>query len=606
MSDSSLSADRLNPLRLQLAARGIDYWLQPVNDEFQGEYVPAYAERLGWLSGFYASAGVGIIAADGSERSGLLVDGRYILQAQAEVDSTSWHVVNSGEMGIAAWLAAHAKKGAVIGCDQWLHTHAQCEQLTQLLALKGMTFTPITENLVDAVWDNQPKPPVEPIEIYPEVLAGQSAREKIQSVTRMLNEQALCGLVITQPDAIAWLLNIRGRDIPFNPLLLVYAVLMRSGEIVLLTHPRGREDEVAQYLAQQRVRMMTFDEWFTHADIRSDVGLAPQDNLGIDPASAAHGWWVWAKEKGITLSVMRDPIERLKAVKSTAEQEGMREAHRKDGVALTHFLSQIAQQSDASFTELQIVEQLEQARSADNSYRGASFATIAGSGANGAIVHYRANEATNRIWQQGEFLLLDSGGQYPEGTTDITRVIPRGDVSDVMRDRYTRVLKGHIALAQAVFPRGTSGRQLDALARQYLWQVGCDYDHGTGHGVGTFLCVHEGPQRISKKGSDAVLEVGMVISNEPGYYEAGAYGIRIENLVMVVESPIANMLAFETITLVPIAAAPIVMDLLSDSDITWLNAYHARVFDTIAPRLRNETARMWLKQATQPLMHPKR
>ena len=600
MPTSFATAGPLTRFRSILSAHSVDYWLQPINDEFQGEYVPAYAERLSWLSGFHASAGMGVIAARPSAICGLMVDGRYIVQAVQEMDATVWNSVNSGEESVAQWLSEKADPGAVIACDAWLHTHAHVKRLGGVLQDKGFRFTPLMQNLVDAAWTDRPTPPTGDVECYPESLAGQTIQEKILAVSHQLDGLGLDALVITQPDAIAWLLNIRGSDIPFNPLLLAYAILTRGGDVYLITHPRTFQPEIERYFSVNRVHCHTFAEWFGDPAILSRLDMQHM-RFGIDPTLAAHAWWVWAEEVSATFVPIDDPIQRMKATKYPAEQDGMREAHRKDAVSLVHFLSELHVRKDRGISELEIVAALEDARSSDNTYRGPSFATISGSGPNGAIVHYRVTEQTNRVFQEGELLLLDSGGQYLEGTTDITRMVPLGRISDEIMDRYTRVLKGHIALASVQFPIGTTGRQLDTLARQYLWRIGCDYDHGTGHGVGTYLCVHEGPQRISKKGSDVPLEPGMVISNEPGYYKANAYGIRIENLVMVVEGELPGTLKFETITLVPIDTTLIDMSLMRPDEIAWLDAYHVRVQYQISPHLRNAEARAWLMQACLPL-----
>lgn len=594
------SASHLSQFRSVLRARGVDYWLQPINDEFQGEYVPGYAERLPWLSGFHGSAGMGIIAAREEQACGLLVDGRYTVQAVQDVEPALWAVSNSAQVSIAQWLADNADAGSVIGYDAWLHTQNQAGRLAALLEARGFTFMAVMENPVDAAWNDRPVAPQGEVELYPEALAGQSVQEKTLAVSRFLDESELDGLVITQPDAVAWLLNIRGSDIPYNPLLLAYAIVLRDGRIILLTHPRAFPDAVLTHFAANKVELFTFGEWFGGAGLLNRLGLGGA-RLGIDTTLAAHAWWIWAERVALELYPIDDPVQHMKAVKYPTEQEAMREAHRRDAVSFAHFLSQLPARLSARLGELDIVAMLEEARSADNGYRGPSFATIAGTGPNGAIVHYHATEQSNRHFLPGEILLLDSGGQYLEGTTDITRMIPFGAVSKEICDRYTRVLKGHIALASARFPAGTTGRQLDALARQYLWDVGCDYDHGTGHGVGTYLCVHEGPQRISKKGSDVPLEPGMVISNEPGYYKEGEYGIRIENLVMVVPTELPGTLCFETITLVPIDTSLIDKKLLRGDELAWLNAYHHRIYEIVGPRVRDDATRAWLAQACAPI-----
>lgn len=582
-----------------MRAHGVDYWLQPINDEFQGEYVPAYAERLPWLSGFYGSAGLGIIAAQEHQRCALLVDGRYIIQAAADTDNGLWEVANSSDVSIVEWLISQGTPDRLIACDAWLHTHASIKRIKSLLEGSGHIFRPECHNLVDDVWDNRPSPPVGDVVLYPESLAGQSAQEKILAVSRHLDALKLDAYIITQPDAIAWLLNIRGSDIPYNPLLLGYAIVLRDGRVHLITHQREFSADIQCYFDANNIVHGTFDMWF-HQD-KLPYPEYVDMCVGADPLLSAHALWIWAEARGITLASVDDPIMRLKASKYPAEQDAMRNAHRIDAVSFVHFLADISPILTHGITELDVVAALETARSEDNAYRGPSFATIAGSGPNGAIVHYRATAESNRTLMSGEVLLLDSGGQYLEGTTDITRMLPVGCVSDEIKDRYTRVLKGHIALAMARFPYGTTGRQLDVLARQFLWNIGCDYDHGTGHGVGTYLCVHEGPQRISKKGSDIPLEPGMVISNEPGYYKVDAYGIRIENLVMVVEAEPHGTLAFETITLVPIDTSLVERSLMTSDERAWLDAYHERVLSVIGPRLRNANALEWLRKACAPL-----
>lgn len=587
--------ERHAALRALLQREGLDAWLQPVNDEFQSEYVPAYAERLPFLNGFTGSAGLAIVSRETIVQSAMLVDGRYTLQAPQEIPMGEWGVFNSGEVTPAQWAAKYLKEGAKLGCDAWLHTHQQVVRLEKQFTAQGQIFVPQLTNLVDAVWADKPATPVSEVELLPLSHTGRSAAEKIAECVAFLKNKGLAALVLTQPDAVCWLLNLRAAEIPFNPLLLAYALVLRDGRIILLTHPRTWKGEVEKYFASLNVVTHAFKAWFASGALAGQYGLAGA-SIGIDPSAAAHAWWGWAANAGVGLTDIEDPTLLAKACKHPAEQEGMRQAHRVDGVAVSRFLASL---DGAPIRELEVVERLEQMRQSANTYRGPSFATIAGSGPNGAIVHYRATEKTDRLLGEGELLLLDSGGQYLEGTTDITRTVAIGAPSAEMKDRYTRVLKGHIALVCARFPKGTSGRQLDTLARQSLWEVGCDYDHGTGHGVGTYLCVHEGPQRISKKGSDVPLQPGMVLSNEPGYYKTGEYGIRIENLVLVVEE--GEGLAFETLTLVPIDTTLIDRTLMSADEIAWLNAYHARVRAEIGPKLLEKHAQVWLGKVCAPL-----
>ncbi len=601
MPFSSEYTERLALFKRYLRSRNVDFWLQPINDEFQGEYVPAYAQRLPWISGFEGSAGIGIIAADESKRSGLLVDGRYIVQASESMDTALWDVVNSGDVNISQWISENAKAGAVVASDAWLHTQASALRLQYALESQSIKIQFRRENLIDAVWHDKPLPPREHVIRYPELLAGQSTQEKMDAISHHLSASHLDALIITQPDSIAWLLNIRGNDIPYNPLLLSYAVLFASGGIILVTHLRDFSSEITQYFAANNVTYTSFLDFFSNANDAAYHRLR-QLRVGADAALCPHALWLWAEEAKIELKPIDDFIQRMKAAKYPSEQAAMREAHIKDAVSIIEFMYSLDSQQLTGLSELDIVALLEKSRSADSAYLGPSFATIAGMASNGAVVHYRADESSNRVWKKGELLLLDSGGQYLEGTTDITRMISNEVTSSEIKDRYTRVLKGHIALASVRFPEGTSGRQLDALARKFLWEIGCDYDHGTGHGVGTYLCVHEGPQRISKRGSDVPLELGMVISNEPGYYKAGEYGIRIENLVMVVPTDKPKTLAFDTITLVPIDTSLIDCSLMTYNEILWLNAYHAHVLAVVMPRLRSDEARIWLQRKCAPFI----
>lgn len=590
----------LKALREALSAQHIDAWLQPINDEFQGEYVPEYAKRLPFISGFSGSSGLAIIPADGAFRPVLLVDGRYDVQAALEVDAKHWQVVNSSKVSPFEWIASHLKTGAVIACDAWLHTHAQGKKWAAQAQAGGFIFSAMQTNLIDNVWQNKPAAPTSDLMLLDEAIAGESQAAKIARITAWLDSHNLAAYVVTQPDAICWLLNLRASDIEYNPLLLSYALILRDGRVVLLTHTRDFSSEIRQYFVNNAIHCHTFSDWF-YDDISIATYGLNNARIGIDETLSCHAWWLWAAQVGISLESLDDPIMLAKACKNPVEQQNMRIAHEKDAAALVRFLSKLPIGFPEDMpSEIALTHALEHERQKMPNYRGASFATIAGSGAHGAIVHYHATPLSDRTARAGELLLLDSGGQYIEGTTDITRTLPIGNavsISPEIKDRYTRVLKGHIALASARFIRGTTGKQLDTLARQYLWQVGCDYDHGTGHGVGSFLCVHEGPQRISKKGSDVALDVGMVISNEPGYYKTGEYGIRIENLVLVVPTAQENVLAFETLTLVPIATSLLARELLSNDEIIWLNSYHKRVMQIIAPMLDDKSAHDWLTQA---------
>jgi Xaa-Pro aminopeptidase len=599
MMTASDFTPRLSSLSNQLVAAGVDLYLQPVGDEFQGEYVPAYAARLAYLCGFTGSAGLGAFwAKPGDARvHALFTDGRYTLQAAQELAGTGVVPHNSGEQPLAAWVRLHAAAALTIGFDPWLISHAQLEAWRHATRDLPVRWQALAENPVDAGWRAQPATPAGAVRLHPETISGMGYAQKRAALLEKIAVAKADAAIFALPDGINWLLNLRGDDIPFNPLLLAYAVLHRDGALALFTFDRAFDPAVMAYLQQNEITLHSLADCWRFA--QSPFGAGKR--VLVDPASAAQGWWQWAEQAGVELLAGDDLTLLPKACKNPVELEGMRAAHRRDGVALSRFLCWFDAQAESKRLpdELGAIAQLEAFRAKDNRYRGASFATIAGAGPHGAIVHYRASEASNRRVQKGELFLLDSGGQYDDGTTDVTRTMPTGVLTTAMQEHYTRVLKGHIALARAVFPVGTAGVQLDALARLPLWEAGLDYDHGTGHGVGAYLCVHEGPQRISKKGSAVALKPGMVLSNEPGYYAAGSHGIRIENLVTVIEQA-PGWLAFETLTLAPIDTRPVLVELLSTQERNWLNSYHQRVYNTLEQAL-DSPERAWLQQATRAI-----
>lgn len=578
-----------------MRSAGVDLVLVPMVDEFQGEYIPESAARLPYLTGFTGSAGMGVFwAMPGAERRHtLFVDGRYTLQAAQEVDASEIVIRNSGDTPFTEWLGAHTQKAMLrVGFDPWLVT---MEQLTRWQkACPSLQWVATTPNLVDGIWPDRPSQPAGKVILHPLEYAGVSYEEKHASLVTTLAKHRADAVLLTQPDAINWLLNIRGDDIPFNPLLLAYFILGADGAATLYIHPHTLSAQVVEYLSAQRVSVAAIEDVF-----KGKVTL-PKKVL-IDPATTPHGIAQLAQQQGVTLIEGDDPTLLPKAKKNAAELAGMRDAHRRDGLALTRFMHWMAMRvvNKTMFNELEVIAELERFRRMDDSYRGASFATIAGAGPNGAIIHYRANEKTNRKAKLGELFLLDSGGQYISGTTDVTRTFTLGPATTAMKEHVTRVLKGHIALATAIFPKGTTGAQLDVLARQFLWHVGLDFDHGTGHGVGAYLCVHEGPQRISKRGSTVALEPGMILSNEPGFYLEGQYGIRIENLVVVVEHK-NTMRAFETLTLAPIDVDLVDVAMLSTDERNWLNSYHKRVYQTHEAQLDSD-ARRWLERVTRAI-----
>jgi Xaa-Pro aminopeptidase len=587
---------RIERLRAIMAQRGIDAFLVPRADEHQGEYVARAAERLKWLTGFSGSAGTAVI---GAKKAALFVDGRYTLQAADQVDTGTLKVVEVPPASLDEWLGQNLAAGDVVGFDPWLHTIASIEALETRLASKDIKLKPVARNLVDIVWGTErPDAPMAPVILQPLVLAGQATEEKIAGIQARLKADGQDAVVLTLPDSICWLLNIRGADIARNPVVLAFAIVTRTGKPQLFIDAAKLGPDVKAYL-KPLVKLCKPEML---ADQLTALKTA-NARVRLDPGSAA--WWLQRKLGGkgkVALGV--DPCIGPKARKNAAEISGTRDAHIRDGAAMVRYLAWLDAQAPGTIDEIQAVKKLEACRQDTGKLRDISFDTISGSGPNGAIVHYRVTEATNRKLGAGELFLIDSGGQYQDGTTDITRTVAIGQPSDEMRQRYTLVLKGHIAIGTARFPKGTRGIDLDPLARKALWDHGLDFSHGTGHGVGSYLSVHEGPQSISKRGM-AMIEPGMIISNEPGYYKTGAYGIRIENLVLVeAASRVAGgeqeMMSFETITLAPYDRRLIALDLLTPRERTWIDTYHARVAKVLCP-LVGQAEREWLAAATARL-----
>ena len=588
------TAERLASLRAELKRRGVDGFLVPRTDEYQGEYVPESAQRLTWLTGFTGSAGLAIVL---PETAAMFTDGRYTLQAVAEVDGALFQRRHITEQPPSAWIAAELKPGQTLAYDARLHTLGELERYRAAAEKASGKLAAFDGNAVDAVWTDRPAPPLAPVVAQPMEFAGESAESKRRRIAAAVVEAGADAAVLTSVDSIAWLLNIRGGDVPHTPLPLSFAVLHRDASVDLFIDARKLTPGLDAYLGAA-VR------------IADQAGFGPfleklaADGKRVlaDPASAAA--WVFDR---LGKAVLRgtDPCQLPKACKNAVELQGTRDAHRRDGAALTRFLAWLARESaGGKLREIEVSDRLEAFRREGANFRDLSFPTISGAGANGAIVHYRASPATERVLERGSLYLVDSGAQYLDGTTDVTRTVAIGTPTAEMKDRFTRVLKGHIALALCHFPKGTSGSQLDALARASLWQAGLDYDHGTGHGVGAYLGVHEGPQRISKMPSAQALLPGMIVSNEPGYYKTDAYGIRIENLVVVekldgVGEAGREFYGFETITLAPIDRNAIDASLLSPDEIAWLDAYHARVRASLTPLVDAET-KAWLATATMP------
>ena len=596
-SERGATTNRIKELRRLMAAQKLDAYLVPRADEHQGEYVPEASARLEFLTGFSGSAGIAII---GKKSAVLFVDGRYTVQARAEVEPGLIEVSSVPRGNIGSWLAEHFSRGQHVGFDPRLHTIAEVERLTAVLEPHAIKLKPTARNLVDRVWGSaRPPAPKDPIWLHPQKFAGRSAQDKIADIQKRLKADRHDAVVLTLSDSVAWTFNIRGSDIPHTPVALAFAIVPASGKPELFIAPEKLEPAV-------RAHLDTFAKIAPPKalDERLTTLRAAGKRVRLDSNTCGYAF---ARALGGAKTIARgpDPTLALKAIKNTTEIKGARAAHLRDGVAVTRFLAWLdATATTGAVDEIEAVRRLEGFRRATNQLREISFDTISGSGPNGAIVHYRVSEATNRKLRAGELFLIDSGAQYLDGTTDITRTLAIGKPTTEMRERFTLVLKGHIAIASARFPKGTRGIDLDPFARRALWQAGLDYDHGTGHGIGSYLSVHEGPQSISRAGM-AVLEPGMIISNEPGYYKEGAYGIRIENLVLVTEAeklPGADRetMGFETLTLAPIDRRLVAVDLMSPEEISWLNAYHARVLATLTPEL-DEDARAWLKQATAPL-----
>jgi Xaa-Pro aminopeptidase len=589
-------AQRLSLFRQELARRGLDGFVVPSSDQHQGEYVPPSARRLAWLTGFSGSAGAAVVLPDWAA---LFVDGRYTLQAGKEVDGTLFGLVHLVERPPHTWLAETASAGQRIGYDPWLHTPSEVDRLRQACDKAAADLIACPDNPLDAVWIDRPSPPTAPVVPHRLEFAGRSGADKRTALANELIGERLDAAVLSAPDSIAWLLNLRGGDLDFTPVVLCFALLKADASVDLFIDPRKVPPDLAGHLGQAVTTSPP--EAFGPALDR----LAGR-TVRIDPATSP----AWIVDRltavGARLDRGPDPCALPKACKNEVELEGARRAQRRDGVALVRFLAWLeGAAADGGLGEMAAAERLDLFRRDGDFYRGPSFPTISGAGPNGAIVHYRSTPETDRRLRAGELYLVDSGGQYLDGTTDVTRTVlvrgPRVAAGAEERRHFTLVLKGHIALASARFPKGTTGAQLDSLARRALWSQGLDYDHGTGHGVGSYLSVHEGPQRISKLPGPQALLAGMIVSDEPGYYKTDAYGIRIENLVAVRpwenarESP---FLAFEVLTLAPIDLALVDVSLLGKGEAAWLNAYHERVRNSLTPLLDAATAR-WLAAATR-------
>lgn len=590
----------LSELRAALKRRNLTGLLVPRADEHLNEYIPASADRLRWLTGFTGSAGLAVVLAD---RAAMFTDGRYQLQVRAEVDAARFEIRHSIEEPAEAWLAEALKPGDRLGYDPWLHAEEALAKLRRAVEGAGASLVPVEPNPLDEVWTDRPAPPASAVLPHPAVFSGEDASAKRVRIGEAVAKAGASAAVLTAPDSIAWLLNIRGDDVPYNPVALAFAILRADGQVSLFLDP-GRIDPA------------------TRAHLGNGVAVEPRaalaaalDRLGaarasvlVDPRTAPAWFAERLRAAGARLIAESDPVALPKATKNTVEQAGARAAHRRDAVAVCRFLAWLDREAPTgAVTEVKAAERLFALRAEGERFRGESFPAISGAGPNGAIIHYRATGASNRRIVAGDVYLSDSGAQYLDGTTDVTRTVligdPPADIAEI-RDRFTRVLKGHIAIATLRWPKGVAGPHLEAMARRALWDVGLDYDHGTGHGIGSYLSVHEGPTGLSRAARPIPLAPGMILSNEPGFYAPGRWGIRLENLVLVAEAPFEGasrpFLGFETLTLAPFDRRLIEPALLSPSERAWIDAYHARVAHEVGPLL-DPADRMWLAAACRPL-----
>jgi Xaa-Pro aminopeptidase len=597
-ADPASAAPRIAALRTELKRQGLDGLVLPRADRHQNEYVPESEERVAFLTGFTGSAGFLIVLAD---KAILFTDGRYTLQAREQTDPAIFTIVNNTETAPSVWIEQNLAEGTKLGYDPWLHTAEAAERLAKACAKVGATLVPVESNPVDAIWTERPAPPLGPVVLHDAHFAGETAEDKLKRIAAETGKQRADALVMSDPHNVAWTFNIRGSDVSHTPLPLSFAVIPKAGRPTLYIDGRKLSNSVRDHLSA----LTDIREPDALADDLSRMA-ATQAAILLDQATAADALTRLIEQSGGKALRAPYPVTALKAVKNATEIAGAKAAQARDGAAMARFLAWFDREAPrGELTEIAAVEALETFRRESGLLKDVSFPSISGAGPNGAIVHYRVTRGTNRPIKTGELFLIDSGGQYEDGTTDITRTVAVGPPGAEMRTRFTQVLRGHIAVARALFPDGISGAQLDTLARQYLWQAGVDFDHGTGHGVGSYLSVHEGPARISKLGT-VPLKRGMILSNEPGYYKEGAFGIRIENLVLVIEAPQIpgaekKMNAFETITLAPIDRRLIDAGQMTVDEIAWLDSYHARVAETVGPLVDKDTAN-WLAEATRPLL----
>ncbi len=595
------SGEKLAALQAQLAAQGLDGFIVPHADEFQNEYTPPSAERLAWLTGFTGSAGIAVVLRD---KAVVMSDGRYTEQLKLQVDKQTFAAQD--ETDVAAWLGDNAKPGAKIGYDPKLHADSELRWWLKDLKSKKIEFVPLSSNPVDAIWTNRPAAPSSTVEIFPEAIAGRSAADKREEIAKDVKDAGGHAVVIAQPASIAWMLNIRGKDVPMVPVALSYAVVRDNGDTDLFIDPARITPDVRTHLGNHVTVRDPAELDQALADL---AGAAAAEGKPVltDPVRTAVYFRTALQNAGAAVEDMEDPTRKSRVIKTPQEQKSIIETHVRDGVSMVRFLKWVEEEAPkGNLTEIDIAERLRAFRDMDSGIVDDSFNTICGWAGNGAIVHYHATRETNKTITPPGILLVDSGAQYREGTTDITRTVAIGPPTAEMRENFTRVLRGHIGVATAIAPEKTLGAQFDAFARRPLWEAKRDYDHGTGHDVDCYLSVHGAGGAITKI-REIPLRIGMLVSNEPGFYKAGEYGIRIENLVLIKDAGAREgtdgkkrMMEFETVTLAPIDRNLIVPEMMSGDELQWLNDYHERVYQTLAPRLDASTA-AWLRNATAPV-----
>lgn len=592
---------RLTALRYQMKKQALTGFIVPICDEHMSEYIGDYAQRLEWLTGFGGSAGSAVVM---TEKAGIFTDGRYTIQVRDQVDGRHYDYIGTADQSITDWLGVHASEGDVIGYDAWLHTRSFVKALEKALAKKGAKALAVESNPIDAVWADQPPRSDAPLVVHPAEFAGKSSEDKRQDIAQWLQQEGHDSVIVSALDSVAWLFNVRGDDVLHTPVTLSYALVHQDGSADLFVAPDKLTDAVRAHLGNA-VALRGYDEF------PSALTELTGKSVAVDPERAVAAIFQTLSDAGAGISEKRDPTVLAKAIKNPVEVAGHRSAQARDGAALSRFLHWFSVEAPkGGQDELSVAAKLQQFREASGALKDLSFDTISGASSNGAICHYRVSEETNLPITMNSLYLVDSGGQYLDGTTDVTRTMAVGEPTAEMRKRFTQVLQGHIGLACAIFPKGTAGGQLDVLARQHLWADGVDYAHGTGHGVGSYLGVHEGPQRIASSGGmNEPLVPGMICSNEPGYYKTGAYGIRIENLILVEEHAIEGaeqeMMRFDTLTFAPIDRNLVEIAMLSDAELGWYNRYHQRVLDIVGPQLAKKPedaeALAWLQAACAPL-----